>query len=285
MDTCESTHTWSTMLVIMSKAITDQPTSLGTLPSGQALTITPSERIGNLYILGRAGTGKSVILENIVISDLVAARGGMLIDPYGDLIETVQQYVPIQHKTNVITFNVVKGSAEQNIKRFNQQMDWSAVKNNPQAFLLCNLSYFIIGSHTARTIGLHILKMFYTKLGKTQHSANRSLFIDEAYNFMDESILKQITTSKAYKLRTILLDQSLNNYSNDHVNQLLASSDKLLCFNVNTRTAKIVTDKFKIALSPTEIVNIEQYHFYAKLGKTKPVVKVKGVFPLSYPKV
>ncbi|MFA5996062.1 MAG: hypothetical protein WCW27_04025 [Patescibacteria group bacterium] len=131
---------------------------------------------------------------------------------------------------------------------------------------------------------MHILKTFYAKLGKNNHLANHSLFIDEAHNFIDIPVLKQITKSKSYKLRTILLDQSLNYYANDTIDKLLTSVDKLFCFNVNTRTADIVTNKFKLSLTAKEITNIERYHFYAKLGKTKPIVKVKSVLPLNYQK-
>lgn len=270
---------YDTLIIIMLKT-----TPLGTLSSGQALAVTPKDRIGNLYMLGRAGTGKSVVLESIVYSDIMQAKGGMLLDPYGDLIQEVLPHVPKQLKANIIHFKVVKGSAEYNIKRFNQQVDWSVVQNNPQIFLFCNLSYFTIGSHTARTIGRHILKTFYRQLGKVRCLANRSLFVDEAHNFIDEAVLKQLAKSKSYKLRTILLDQSLNEYANDTITKLLSSVDKVLCFSVNTRTATLVANKFKLSLSPETLVNTERYHFYAKLGKTKTTVKVKGVLPLSCPK-
>lgn len=264
--------------------LTTQATTLGTLASGQNFEITLKDRIGNLYMLGRTGTGKSVVLENIIFSDIMQAQGGMLLDPYGDLIAAVLQHVSTQQAVNIIKFNIAKGSAEYNIKRFNQQIDWSAVKSNPNSFLLCNLSYFTIGSHTARTIGLHILKTFYSKLGKAHCLRNRSLFVDEAHNFVDEPLLKQLAKSKAYKLRTILLDQSLNEYANDTVAKLLSSVDKVLCFNINTRTATQVVKKFNLSLTPEILVNTERYHFYAKLGKAKPTVKVKGVPPLSYSK-
>lgn len=269
---------------MIKHTFTNQTTTLGTTSSGQNFDITLKDRIGNLYMLGRAGTGKSVVLENIIFSDIVQAQGGMLLDPYGDLIEAVLQHVPTQQAANIVKFTVVKGTAEYNIKRFNQQIDWSAVKNNPRSFLLCNLSYFTIGSHTARTIGLHILKTFYSKLGKAHCLVNRSLFVDEAHNFVDETILKQLAKSKTYKLRTILLDQSLNEYANHTLTQLLSTIDKVMCFNVNTRTATLVTKKFKLSLSPETLVNTERYHFYAKLGKTKPTVKVRGVLPLNHPK-
>ncbi|MFA5996061.1 MAG: hypothetical protein WCW27_04030 [Patescibacteria group bacterium] len=101
----------------------NQITPLGTLLTGQSFGITANERIGNLYMLGRTGTGKSVVLENIIFSDLMSARGGMLIDPYGDLIAAILPYVPAHYKNNLTIFNIIKGSAEQNIKRFEQQIN------------------------------------------------------------------------------------------------------------------------------------------------------------------
>jgi hypothetical protein len=58
-----------------------------------------------MYIIGKTGTGKSTLIENMVISDIKAGYGLALIDPHGDLAEDVLDYVPQRRIDDVIYFN------------------------------------------------------------------------------------------------------------------------------------------------------------------------------------
>jgi len=58
-----------------------------------------------MYIIGKTGTGKSTLIENMVISDIKARNGLALIDPHGDLAEDVLHFVPKRRIEDVIYFN------------------------------------------------------------------------------------------------------------------------------------------------------------------------------------
>jgi len=58
-----------------------------------------------MYIIGKTGTGKSTLVENMVISDIRAGNGLALIDPHGDLAEDVLNFVPKRRIDDVIYFN------------------------------------------------------------------------------------------------------------------------------------------------------------------------------------
>jgi len=58
-----------------------------------------------MYIIGKTGTGKSTLIENMVISDIKAGNGLALIDPHGDLAEDVLRFVPKRRIDDVIYFN------------------------------------------------------------------------------------------------------------------------------------------------------------------------------------
>jgi hypothetical protein len=58
-----------------------------------------------MYIIGKTGTGKSTLIENMVISDVKQGNGLALIDPHGDLAENVLRYVPKKRVEDVIYFN------------------------------------------------------------------------------------------------------------------------------------------------------------------------------------
>jgi len=73
--------------------------------SGIRFGIKPADRRQHMYIVGQTGTGKSTLLMNMVIADLRAGHGVAVIDPHGQLIEEILQFVP-RHRTNeVVYFN------------------------------------------------------------------------------------------------------------------------------------------------------------------------------------
>lgn len=58
-----------------------------------------------MYIIGKTGTGKSTLIENMIISDIRAGNGLALIDPHGDLAEDILHFVPKRRIEDVIYFN------------------------------------------------------------------------------------------------------------------------------------------------------------------------------------
>lgn len=57
-----------------------------------------------MYILGKTGTGKSTLIQNMVISD-IERNGLALIDPHGDLAEDILHFIPQERIKDVIYFN------------------------------------------------------------------------------------------------------------------------------------------------------------------------------------
>lgn len=67
--------------------------------------IKEKNRRGHIYIVGKTGTGKSTLIQNMVISDVNDGNGLALIDPHGDLTEAVLDFVPKKRIKDVIYFN------------------------------------------------------------------------------------------------------------------------------------------------------------------------------------
>ncbi len=51
--------------------------------------IKQTDRLSHMHIIGRTGTGKSTLLETLVLQDILAGRGCALVDPHGDLVEHI----------------------------------------------------------------------------------------------------------------------------------------------------------------------------------------------------
>lgn len=67
--------------------------------------IKKDDRRRHVYMIGKTGTGKSVLISNMAIQDIENGEGVCVIDPNGDLIETIVQNVPKERIEDVIFFN------------------------------------------------------------------------------------------------------------------------------------------------------------------------------------
>jgi DNA helicase HerA-like ATPase len=68
--------------------------------------IQREDKFRHMYIIGKTGTGKSTFLSNMIKSDMNAGSGLCLIDPHGDLVDTVLEHVPSHRSNDVILFDV-----------------------------------------------------------------------------------------------------------------------------------------------------------------------------------
>ncbi len=65
----------------------------------QKFGIKTIDRRRHMYIIGKTGMGKSVLLQNMIRSDVEQKKGIAIIDPHGDLAEAVIDFVP-SHRIN-----------------------------------------------------------------------------------------------------------------------------------------------------------------------------------------
>lgn len=64
-----------------------------------------ADRRRHFYVIGKTGTGKSTMLANMAINDLKNNEGIAVIDPHGDLIEIILDFIPSHRINDVIYFN------------------------------------------------------------------------------------------------------------------------------------------------------------------------------------
>jgi len=62
---------------------------------------TPDRR-KHVYIIGKTGTGKSTLIANMAIDDIRKGRGVGIIDPHGDLSETILEFIPKRRLPDVV---------------------------------------------------------------------------------------------------------------------------------------------------------------------------------------
>jgi hypothetical protein len=63
------------------------------------------DRTRHQYVIGKSGSGKSVLLWNQAIQDIAAGEGVCVVDPHGDLIDDVASCVPKERAKDTIIFD------------------------------------------------------------------------------------------------------------------------------------------------------------------------------------
>ncbi len=67
--------------------------------------ISDEDRRRHVYIIGKTGTGKSQLLEEMIVQDIRAGKGCAVVDPHGDLIDGVINRIPPERAEDVIYFD------------------------------------------------------------------------------------------------------------------------------------------------------------------------------------
>ncbi len=65
--------------------------------------IKKDDRRKHVYIVGKTGTGKSTMIANMAINDMKNGEGVAVVDPHGDLTDTLLEYVP-SHRINDVAY-------------------------------------------------------------------------------------------------------------------------------------------------------------------------------------
>jgi hypothetical protein len=71
------------------------------------VSLNAEDRMRHMFMLGQTGTGKSTLLEYMVMQDIEAGRGLALIDPHGDLVDSILGKIPRRRVEDVVLFNLL----------------------------------------------------------------------------------------------------------------------------------------------------------------------------------
>jgi hypothetical protein len=91
-----------------SPAIAERGTVIcdSTFPGDERpLALDLQARLRHVHVLGPTGVGKSNLLASMVIDDMEAGRGVVLLDPKGDLVTSILERVPEHRKKDVIVLD------------------------------------------------------------------------------------------------------------------------------------------------------------------------------------
>lgn len=82
---------------------TGRTVMMSTYPGDERpLVLSPKDALQHLHLLGPTGVGKSTLMLNLILQDIDAGRGVVVIDPKGDLVEDVLARVPGKRLNDVV---------------------------------------------------------------------------------------------------------------------------------------------------------------------------------------
>ncbi len=67
--------------------------------------IKRDDRRKHMYVIGKTGMGKTTLMENMIIQDIANGEGVAFVDPHGDSVEKVLNYIPPKRVNDVIYIN------------------------------------------------------------------------------------------------------------------------------------------------------------------------------------
>ncbi len=67
--------------------------------------IKRKDRLRHLYIIGKSGVGKTKLQEQLIRADVFFGHGACIIDPHGDLIQSILDFIPEDRVEDVIVIN------------------------------------------------------------------------------------------------------------------------------------------------------------------------------------
>jgi hypothetical protein len=73
--------------------------------SKEKFGIKIEDRKRHVYVIGKSGTGKSTLLQNMAIDDITEGRGVAVVDPHGEYVDYVLDRIPDKRIDDVILFD------------------------------------------------------------------------------------------------------------------------------------------------------------------------------------
>ena len=73
----------------------------------QPIKVIEEDRFRHFFILGQTGTGKSTLMEQMILQDIYAGKGCAVIDPHGELVDPILGKIPKEREKDIIYFNLL----------------------------------------------------------------------------------------------------------------------------------------------------------------------------------
>ena len=74
----------------------------------QPIQMSTEDRMRHMFIVGQTGTGKSTLMESLILQDIQAGKGLAVVDPHGDMVDNVLGKIPDSRMEDVIVLDLLE---------------------------------------------------------------------------------------------------------------------------------------------------------------------------------
>jgi len=152
------------------------------------IRINQEDRRRHVYIVGQTGTGKSVLLENMIVQDMIEGKGLCFVDPHGDSVEKLMGMVPKERVEDVIHFSPADTDYPMGLNLFEFELP------EQKDFLIqeaINMLYRLYDPQHQGIIGPRYEHWFRNSALTVMSDPNGSSFVDIPKVFTDSQYAKQ----------------------------------------------------------------------------------------------
>ena len=166
--------------------------------------IKSNDRRRHVWAIGKTGTGKSTLIANMVIDDLKKDRGMAIIDPHGDLCDTIMDYIPARRINDVVYFNPAD-------KEYSVNLNPLEVENQEERELIVSGIVAIFNKLYGHSWGPRLEYILRNTLLSLAEIPGTTL-----------ADVVRILTEKKYRLKVVerLTDQVMKNYWTDEFEKM-----------------------------------------------------------------
>lgn len=201
--------------------------------AGESIEIKTADRRQHLYVLGKTGTGKSTLIKNMAIQDIRNGAGVAVIDPHGDLVEDILNFIPKKRLENnqVIYLNPadIAYPAGLNILEVSQKQEKQLVASSlisvfrylwrdswgPRTeYLLYNAVLALMDTPQSTLLGVYRLLIdaaFRKQIIKRVKDPMVKMFWVEVFGNYDERFISEIVSPLQNKVGQLLTGSYLRN--------------------------------------------------------------------------
>jgi len=74
----------------------------------QPIQMNTEDRMRHMFIVGQTGTGKSTLMESMILQDIQTGKGLAVVDPHGDMVDNILGKIPRKRMKDVIVFDLLE---------------------------------------------------------------------------------------------------------------------------------------------------------------------------------
>lgn len=153
--------------------------------------------------------------------------------------------------------------------------------------LLVNLSKGKIGDINANLLGMIITgKILMAALSRVDTPEDQrrdfNLYIDEFQNFTTDSISTILSEARKYRLSLIMAHQFIAQLTEKIRDAVFGNVGSIISFRVGAADAEFLVKQFTPVFNENDLVNIDNFHAYAKIlinGQTSKPFNIKTLLP------